>query len=238
MTEAMRHLIPSAPSPTTGGVVIQRRPTILLLLISASLINLIMGCATLNDRAKIAPYRPSYVHPAMVTPVNNEPAREAAREELGPEVAAEIPKVDREPPQPVETGAAALVQSMANALRDRVMDEEGLTRIAIQLRNQSRCGTGEFNAMRERLALELNRAADDARGARLSFAIESDANDATPPHYYIQGSAYLISAGGFDLWELFLSMTPASESLAIWNSPRPVRVLRTPRPSQPQIVAW
>lgn len=230
----------SAPPHTTGSTSRRWLPTMLLLLISATLI---MGCATMHDRAKIMPTRPSYVHPATVTPVTNEPVREAASEELGPEVAAEIPHEQRQPPQPVEAGAAALVQSITNAMRNRVMDAEGVTRIVIQLRNQSRCGAGEFTAMRERLAQELNRAADDVRGSQLRFIVgaEGDAEGdagALDAHYLMQGSAYLISAGGFDLWELFLSMTPTSERLTIWDAPRPVRVLRTPRPGQPQIVAW
>ena len=232
--------MPSAPSHTTDGVSPRCLPTILMLLLSATLI---MGCATMHDRAKIMPTQPSYVHPAVVTPVTNEPVREAASEELGPEVAADIPKVEREPPQPVEVGAAALVESITNAMRDRVMDDQGVTRIAIQLRNQSRCGAGEFDAMRERLAKELNHAAEDARGAQLRFIVHSEGDaagdaGALDAHYLMQGSAYLISAGGFDLWELFLSLTPASENFGIWESPRPVRVLRTPRMGQPHIVAW
>lgn len=194
----------------------------------------------MHNRAKIMPARPSYAHPSVVTPVTNEPVRQTASEELGPEVAAAIPKTEQQPPGPVEEGAAALVQSITNGLRDRAMDDQGVTRITIQLRNQSRSSVAEFNAMRERLAQALNRAADDARGARLHFAVESENQHDGPSdaHYLMQGTAYLISAGGFDLWELFLSISPASQHITIWDAPRPVRLLRTPRAGQPLIVTW
>ena len=59
-----------------------------------------------------------------------------------------------------------------------------------------------------------------------------------PVHYQLLGTAYLVTAEGFDQWELFLRLSPAEDAWTIWQPAVPVRVLRQPRPGQPQITRW
>ena len=53
--------------------------------------------------------------------------------------------------------------------------------------------------------------------------------------YRMLGSAYLITAEGFDQWELFLSIAPADHDLAVWEARSATRILRTERPGVTQI---
>jgi hypothetical protein len=132
-----------------------------------------------------------------------------------------------------------LVESIASALGgqgvQRSTNDRGETVIALNdLRNYSRAGQGEFNYLLKRLATLLSHA---GRDERMQFVVEdrSAATGGARPQYRMQGAAYLITAEGFDQWELFLSMTPSDRDLAMWDARGAVRVLRTARPDAAQV---
>ena len=199
----------------------------------------VAGCATSPSRSTLAPSVPSDRHPAVVTTTNNQPIRRAAESELGADAAQAIPPATRAVPQPAEPGAAAIVQAISKAIADRAGGPGGQVRIGLwQLRNQSRCNSPEFAAFRERFAGLLNRAAKDSQTALAGNAIEFTADPDAAVDFELQGAAYLITAQGFDVWELFPSLSPTEPAWTIWQSPNPLRVLRQARPGQAQILNW
>lgn len=214
------------------GGLIRSRHTLLWILATASL----SGCSSpTSRRTSLLPYQPATQHPAIVTATTNQPIRAAAKEELGEKQAQAIPAVERPAPQPVDKGAALLVQSMLNRMEKRALGNDGVTHIGLSnLRNQSRATSQEFEAFCERLAGLLTHAAKDARGGSMRFTCD----ETETVQYQLQGAAYLNSVEGFDVWELFLSMSPSSQAWTIWQANNPVRVLRQPRPGQPQILSW
>jgi hypothetical protein len=155
--------------------------------------------------------------------------RAATERELGPETAAALPAIPSTPAEPADPGAVVIVTSIDSALGSRVANDQGQTIISLSgLRNLSRCGSGEFTAFKQRLAGLLTKA---GREGKIVFT-----DDAGPPaHYRMQGTAYLMSAAGFDQWELYLSLTPADRDFAVWDARNAVRVLRIPRAGQPEI---
>jgi hypothetical protein len=131
----------------------------------------------------------------------------------------------------IDLNAKALVQSMLARLPDRDSDSDGMTRIGVgQIRNQSRSRSGEFAEFRQRLARLFTQAAGDSR---VQFTADANARN----HYELQGAAYLITRDGFDVWELFLSVSPAEDSYSLWQADSAVYVLRQARPGQPQMLA-
>jgi hypothetical protein len=169
---------------------------------------------------------------ADATARQTHPAEEAARQELGDQAAEELTIEPRRPPVPPEPGALALVASMTASMPGRETDEQGITRIGVHyLRNQSRADTAEFEAFTRRLADLLT-----AAGRQLSVVFITSYDE--PVQYELLGAAYLITADGFDQWELFLRLCPAEESWTVWENDVPVRLIRQPRAGEPQITQW
>jgi hypothetical protein len=169
---------------------------------------------------------------APVLPVSDRPLREQAAAELGPEIAAALPPIVREPPRPIDPGALRLVNSIVDRLPTRPVDDGGVTRVNLAgIRNLSHSDAREFTAFLDRFAGVLSRA---GRDARLTFTAGDDIDDEVA-HYDMVGTAYLVSADGFDQWELFLTVTPVGRPLTLWQSEGPVRVLRQARRDQPQV---
>ncbi len=139
------------------------------------------------------------------------------------------------PPLPIaEPSATALVQAITDHLTDRMRESAGEVRISMsQLRNQSRAGAMEFQQFRIRIADALNVA---ARNLGNSIAFTCDADETTD--YQLRGTAYLITDGGEDQWELFLNLSPALQDWSIWQADRPVRMLRQDRDGRQWIVDW
>ena len=158
--------------------------------------------------------------------------REVASTELGPDAAASMPALPpTPPPQPEDPGAAAVVESINSALSHRDASAEGVTIISVRdVRNLSRASADEFNSMRGRLCKALARAGDSSK---LVF-IDAE-NPAIAPHYRMLGTAYIITADGFDQWEMYLSLTSAARNFQVWDARGAVRMLRLPRAGQPQI---
>jgi len=198
------------------------------------------GCAVDSvHRSSLAPSQPSNRHPAVVSTTTNEPVRKAAEAELGQQAAVAIPHVERPAPQLVDAGAAAVVQAIANRLSDPQVGPDGVIHIGLtQVRNQSRATAAEYSAFIDLFADLLTRAANADREAGISPRIEFTGEPRATVQYQLQGAAYTISTEGFDVWELFLSMSPASKDWAIWQADRSIRVLRQARPGQPQVVSW
>lgn len=92
------------------------------------------------------------------------------------------------------------------------------------LRNQSHSSTGEFERLLERLATTLSRAGSTG-GVPLRFVLRSG----EPVDYELTGTAYLMTAAGFDQWELYLNLRAAGREWTIWSADGPVLMLRQPR---------
>lgn len=206
----------------------------------------LLGCQKASDGLSPAP-RAALVQTSGPEPMETEvgaarrdshAAEEAARDELGDQAAEALVVEPREPPAPPtppvppEPGALTLVASITASIPSRATDEQGVTRIGLHyLRNLSRADAGEFNTLTQRLADLLS-----AAGRHLSTTFTTSFDE--PVQYELLGTAYLITAAGFDQWELFLRLSPADESWTIWEHDVPVRVIRHPRPRQPQITQW
>lgn len=172
---------------------------------------------------------------AQETPANVEPSTAGADEAKQAQTEMQAAADDRAAPstQPssaaarphlprVDPGASALIDRMLVADAQRPRDADGWTQIALEsLTNYSRATRDEFDAFKKRLADLLSRA---GRDDKVRFTAEP-APDA-PVHRRLTGTAYLVTAGGFDQWELYLTLMPADEAWTVWRSDGPVRVLR------------
>lgn len=131
---------------------------------------------------------------------------------------------------PIDPGASHVVEaivSVIDARHARLRDYHIRIGIA-DIRNQSRCGSDEFQALLDRLASQLTNA---GRAHQLEFV----SDDAGEIDYHLFGSAYLITLDGFDAWEMFLSLSAADYAMTLWRAPGPVNVLRQQRTSLPQV---
>ena len=79
------------------------------------------------------------------------------------------------------------------------------------LRNQSHASTGEFEAMLERVVTALSRAGSSG-GVPMRFVVRPG----EPVDYEMGGAAYLMTAGGFDQWELYLSLRVPDGGATLW----------------------
>jgi hypothetical protein len=167
----------------------------------------------------------------VAQPSRSHSARQAAREELGPEAADQLEVDPRPSPRPTEPGADAVIDAIVQSLPSA--ENNGMDGIIIGLgyvRNLSRSTPAEFEAFRQRLAQLLSDASDDHD---LTFVAAEDEGD-----FELLGTAYLITADGFDQWEVYLRLSPDDASWTLWQPAAPLRVLRQPRPGQPQITRW
>jgi hypothetical protein len=157
------------------------------------------------------------------------------------------------PPTPEATaitadpGAAAMVQSILGSLEPRLRGGDGCTRIDLsRLRNHSRAGMAEFEAFRARLALLLTEA---GRPEAVIFTADvepppdpapsdAEASVGVPAQYELLGAAYLVTADGFDQWELFPAVTAADRLWTLWQPPGPVRMLRHRPPGAGAAQIW
>lgn len=164
--------------------------------------------------------------------LNSYAAKKAAQQELGAEAAATIPDTPPHTPKvpAIDPGAKKLVDTILAAIPNRQSDADGLTRIGISpVRNQSRCAASEFERFQSRLARLLTDAANDSK---VNFTTDTSSSSV---QYLMQGTAYLITADGFDQWELFLSLSVVDRNYTLWKSEGPVRVLRQERLGAPQV---
>jgi hypothetical protein len=133
------------------------------------------------------------------------------------------------PSVPAEPIAAGLVAAIVDAVPDRATAPDGWTVVGLgHLRNHSHAAEPEFRALVARLAEAL---APAGIGARVRFV----ANPSTATQYELAGTAYLITADGFDQWEIFLRLSPADDAWTLRTWDEPLRVLRHPRAGQPQL---
>ena len=199
-----------------------RCPTVLW---ACTIVLCLQGCMGPAIPARPAS-QPMVRNAAFPAPPKDPPGRADAARELGPAVAASMPETKREAPALSDPGAKALIDSMLASIDHRTSSE---VIISLQpLRNQSKTSSGEFESLRERLAELLSDAAKNS-GARFT------ANDNEAAAYEVQGAAYLATVDGVDMWELYLNLSPTKNYWSIWQTNGPVRVLRRPRPNQPQI---
>ena len=187
---------------------------------------LLCGCASTGVQSpKLIPPR------AAIAPQGEHPAVAAAKTELGADAAEALPPIEHPPPLTPDPGAEALLNDLLACMEDRRVGADGFTLVSLtRLRNHSRAAASEFIAFRLRLAEVLTR-----RGADLGVRFSTNGE---PADYRIDGTAYLVTADGFDQWELFLRLSPADESWTIWEHDVPVRVIRHPCPRQGQITQW
>ncbi len=193
--------------------------------------------ATRSEVAADASTERAIQSPKSTSPVgasdHDESIRRQTAEELGPDVAAAMPPLPATTPrEPADPGAKILVQSIADALEvDSAATGSATVVVSVhELRNLSRASHAEFAEFLQRFASLLNIA-----GAEHGLAFASDSQ--LKSDYRMLGSAYMITAAGFDQWELFLSISPTSRQFTVWDARSPIRVLRTVRPGQPQIIS-
>jgi hypothetical protein len=129
-----------------------------------------------------------------------------------------------------EPVAEVLVQAMLKSIQDRRVNDDGYTRISVeQVRNQSRTSRDEFDAFSMRLSEILTQASNDPK---VIFVPRADGE----VQYHLQGTAYLVTFEGFDLWELYLSLSRVDRNLTLWSASGPVYVMRLPQAGRPQMV--
>ncbi len=161
------------------------------------------------------------------------PAAFAASPASAPPPAAPAPTAPtaRPPVAPPPGPALTLVASMRQGIA--VAGGPGReVRVGLQgIRNQSHASTGEFDLMRRRLADALNLA-----GADQHMPMRFDAADGGPCDYDLTGTAYLVTASGFDLWEIYLELHRAGEAWSVWRLPGAIRMLRQPRPGEAELI--
>jgi hypothetical protein len=158
------------------------------------------------------------------TPTSTAPAATPAPAATAP--AANANRVGRT----AEPVAEVLVPAMLNSIQDRRVGDDGYTRVSVeQVRNQSRTSREEFDAFSVRLAEILTQASRDPK----VIFMPGDAGDF---QYRVQGTAYLVTFEGFDLWELYLSLSPVDRNLTLWSASGPVYVMRLQQAGQPQMV--
>lgn len=148
--------------------------------------------------------------------------------ELGPDAAETLPP-SPPPPRPVDAGAAAVVDALIVALErvDASADDPVVIRLA-SWRNQSHASFEEIAQATQRMAGLLN----DSRGRHnVRFTVDDD----VPADFAMHATAYLVTDRGFDLWELYLRLTPADGSWTVWSPNGPVRLLRANRAGAPQV---
>ncbi len=164
---------------------------------------------------------PTQISEAFDTTAGGEPSPADTRAGL------QIPQLGTHPTDP---GADALVRSILASLDTPTRTPGGETRVRVdRFRNQSHCSQREFASLRRRLADVLSRS---GRSDQIRFVADA----AQPAHYELHGTAYLVTTRGFDQWELYLSLRPAGQAWTIWQSDRPVRMLRQARPGEPEII--
>jgi hypothetical protein len=131
---------------------------------------------------------------------------------------------------PIDPGASHVVEAIASIINAQQAAFRGYPiRISVaDIRNQSRCGSDEYQALLDRIASQLNHA---GREHQLEFF----SDDTGEYDFHLFGTAYLITLDGFDVWEMFLSLSRTDYASTLWRAPGPVNVLRQERPSQPQI---
>jgi len=128
------------------------------------------------------------------------------------------------PPPPIDPGADALAAQILSAVQSHAATIEVMLPV-----DRSRGGGAEMTELQARLSEALDRA---ARGA-LRFTPSSE----DPARARMAGAAYMVVASGFDQWELYFEVRTLSGAL-LWTNGHPIRMLRSPRPGQPQFTAW
>jgi hypothetical protein len=139
------------------------------------------------------------------------------------------PDTSRPAPATARPGTSDAAYSMTLSMR-RALSRAGeqtfdeiLVRVD-QVRNQSHASTGEFMAMLDRLADALSRAGSSG-GVTMRFVVRPG----ELVDYELGGAAYLMTAGGFDQWELYPTLRIPDGGATLWSADGPVRMLRQPR---------
>ena len=134
------------------------------------------------------------------------------------------------PQRPVhDPGASMLATSIIRSLDERPALTGEPARVYVEVfRNQSHAQPKEVEQASSRLAWLLDRA-----GRTKDLRFTSDNDEAVD--YRLHATAYLITVDGFDQWELYMRLTPADANWTVWDSQRPIRLLRQDRSGVPQV---
>ena len=98
------------------------------------------------------------------------------------------------------------------------------------IHNHSHAAASEFEQMRHRLADALSRA-----GAHDLLPMRFVADPDGPCDFELTGTAYLVTASGFDQWEIYLDLRPAEGAWSLWRPEGALRLLRQPRNDEPEL---
>ncbi len=123
----------------------------------------------------------------------------------------------------LDAGTTRLVEAIRLALPSQFTTENGRASISLcHVRNQSRSTHEEFRTLCRRLH-ELF----VPHGRRVSLDFTDSEN--APVQYILSGTAYLITAGGSDQWEIYFQLHPADRPREVlWENEAPLRLLRQP----------
>ena len=139
----------------------------------------------------------------------------------------------RPPPPPAVPGPATPIQAMVASMHESIViaGDPGQSLISLhELSNHSHATSAEFDQMRARLADALGRASAEQR---LPMRFVADAQG--PGDFQLSGTVYLVTSSGFDQWEMYLDLRSAGGASTIWRPEGAWRMLREPRPGQPDM---
>ena len=204
------------------------------------------------ERAPLWTGRPTVAHTVApvrgIEPAANELARASERQVPADEGASEMAGAadavgpvqhaeqdERAQRVPIDVGALRLLDLMRDALDRETFDLAGDAPVICigAMTNRSRATDREAREMRARFSALLERAAD-ARGSQvIAFSDDPEYADAR-----MTGRAYLLVVDGIDQWELWVTLRGDDGAPPIWRNDEPIRLLRQPRASGPQITRW
>lgn len=106
------------------------------------------------------------------------------------------------------------------------------------VQNRSRTTAAEAEAARMRLAQVLDRALRARGGAGVVLLTEDLPAHEGESRFRLDWTAYLVTVGGSDQWELYGTLRPWPAGRVIWRNEEPIRLLRSVRPRGPVITRW
>lgn len=127
--------------------------------------------------------------------------------------------VDVEVDADIDPGAAALVAQIVSAIGSDLRGQDRVEIALRGLRNQSRAGAEEVEAVRSRILTLLEPAGGQT-------VIRFTEGESPRTRYTLGGTVYLIQRDGVEHWEIFFALRPAGANWRIWKNAEPVRLER------------
>lgn len=144
----------------------------------------------------------------------------------------------RRPARP-DPGALAVAGMLLDAADRSMSCPPDRVRIVIgAVQNRSRSTAAEAEAARMRLTHVLDRALRAMGGAGVVLLAGDPPAQDGEDRFRLDWTAYLVTVGGSDQWELYGTLRPWPAGRVIWRNEEPIRLLRSVRPRGPVITRW